>query len=208
MKKGFHKTYLDFGNLEQCYKTVFGKALEEYNSKQTRSDRKIKNYLQKILEDERRGTMKKSNNVDNSRKPVYEFIFQIGKRDNRLDTQKSIEILEKFVLEWMPTHYPNLHPVCITLHADEYTFDPITKQKLDGSVHVHFDYIPIAHCLTKEEQQKENKMRKELESEARTAAALRGEIFDKKKFDKQDCKNGELKTLEKRFKKVCRFNLQ
>ena len=48
-EKGFHKTYLDLGNLEQCYITVFGKALEEYNSKQTRSDRKIKNYLQKIL---------------------------------------------------------------------------------------------------------------------------------------------------------------
>lgn len=200
-EKGFHKTYLDLGNLEQCYKTVFGKALEEYNSKQTRSDRKIKNYLQKILDDERRGTMKKSSKVDNSRKPVYEFIFQIGKRDNRLDTQKSIEILEKFVLEWMPSHYPNLHPVCITLHADEYTFDPITKQKLDGSVHVHFNYIPIAHCLTKEEQQKENEMRKELESKARTAAALRGETFDKKKFDKQDWQKWRVENFGKALQK-------
>ena len=196
-EKGFHKTYLDLGNLEQCYKKVFGKAVEEYNSLQTRSDRKINNYLQKILEDGRRGTMKKNTKVDNSRKPVYEFIFQIGKRDNRLDTEKSKEILEKFVLEWMPKHYPNLNPVCISLHADEFTLDPVSKKRLDGSVHVHFAYIPIAHALTKEEQVKEKEIRKELEEKAKQEAISKGKSFNKKDFDKQDWQMWRVKNFGK-----------
>lgn len=34
---------------------------------------------------------------------------------------------------------------------DEETKDAVTEKKLPGSVHVHFDYVPIAHALTKEE---------------------------------------------------------
>lgn len=183
---GYHKTYLDFDSVEKSYAEVFKDALDEYNSRQTRNDRKITNYYRKIMEDGRNGTMKKNADVDTHRKLVYEFIFQIGKRDNRLDTKKSIELLEKFVLEYIPEHYPNLKAIGIYLHADEFTIDPVTKQRLDGSVHIHFDFIPVAHALTKEEQEEEKKWRAELETKAREEAKARGEEFSKTKFDEQD----------------------
>lgn len=82
------------GTLEQCYEKIFGEALEEYNKNQKRKDRQINNYLTKILEDKRSDSMKSKTSVDNSRKPVYEFIFQVGKRDRKVDKQKSIEVLE------------------------------------------------------------------------------------------------------------------
>lgn len=183
---GYHKTYLDFESVEKSYAEVFKEALDEYNSRQTRNDRKIKSYYKKIMEDGRNGTMKKNADVDTHRKLVYEFIFQIGKRDNRLDTETSIEILEKFVTEYIPQHYPNLKAIGIYLHADEFTIDPVTKQRLDGSVHIHFDFIPVAHALTKEEQEEEKKWRAELEATSRAEAKAKGEKFSKTKFDEQD----------------------
>lgn len=183
---GYHKTYLDCGSIEKCYAQVFDEFVDEYNSRQTRNDRKIKSYYRKILEDGRNGTMKKNADVDTHRKLIYEFIFQIGKRDHRLDTQKSIEILEKFATEYMPEHFPNLKAVGIYLHADEFTVDPVTGERLEGAVHIHFDFIPVAHALTKEELEEEKKWRKELEQKARDESKAKGEKFSKTKFDDQD----------------------
>ena len=182
---GYSRTYLDCGSLEKCYEQIFGEALEEYNKTQ-RNDRKIKNYLTHILEDQRRGSMKKKSTTDNSRKPWYEFIFQIGKRDNRLDTEASIAILEKFVLEWMPEHYPNLKAVGIYLHADEFTIHPVTHEKLPGSVHIHFDFVPVCHALTKEEQEEEDKLREEIKQQEIERCKKEGIEFDEKKWKKKD----------------------
>ena len=179
---GYHKTYLDCKDLDSCYKQIFGEALEEYNKAQTRKDKKIKNYLTHILQDQRRGK-KGSFTADNSRKPMYEFVFQIGKRDNRLDTETSIAILESFVTEWLPKHYPNLVPIGIYLHADEYTFDSVTGQKLLGAVHVHFDFVPVCHALSKEEQEDEKKWKVEEKQKAIELAKLSGTEFNEKKFN-------------------------
>ena len=182
---GHYRTILNCGSLEKCYEQIFGEALEEYNKTQ-RNDRKIKNYLTHILEDQRRGSMKKKATTDNSRKPWYEFIFQIGKRDNRLDTDASIAILEKFATEWMPKHYPNLKAVGIYLHADEFTLDPVTGEKLPGAVHIHFDFIPVCHALTKEEQAEEDRLREEMKQEEIERCKKEGIEFDEKKWKKKD----------------------
>lgn len=178
---GYHKTYLDCQNLDACYKQIFREALEEYN-RTRRNDRKIKNYLTHILQDQRRGTMKSKSTTDNSRKPMYEFEFQIGKRDNRLDTETSIFLLDKFIREWLPAHYPNLVPIGIYLHADEYTIDPVTGQRLDGSVHVHFDFVPVCHALNAEEKTDEKKWKAEEKKKAMAEAQKKGLEFDEKKF--------------------------
>ena len=51
------------------YHELFDEALERYNAKQKRSDRKIENYYEKI----RQGKQEKL---------FYEVIFQIGNRDD------------------------------------------------------------------------------------------------------------------------------
>lgn len=127
--------------------------------------------------------MKKNANVDNRRKPLYEFIFQIGRRDNRLDNESSIKLLKEFCLEWMPEHYPNIRPIGIYLHVDEETKDAVTGKKLPGSVHVHFDYVPIAHALTKEEQKEDKKFKKDMEEKAKKEAAEKGIEFNQKAFN-------------------------
>lgn len=182
----YHKTYLDFDSVKKVYDELFKDAVEEYNNRQTRNDRKIDDYYKKLMEDGRNGTMKKRESVDTHRKPIYEFIFQIGRRDLRLDTATSIKILEKFSTEYMPEHFPNLKAVGIYLHADEITEHPVTHEILEGAVHVHFDYIPIAHALSKDELKEEKKWRKELEQQARAEAKAKGEKFSKTKFDEQD----------------------
>ena len=184
-KNGDYEIWMDYKNLDSAYKEIFGEALEEYNKTQ-RSNRKIKNYLTHIQNDKRQGSMKKSAKVDNSRKPYYEFIFQIGRRDNRLDTESSKKILKEFCLEIMPKHFPNIRPIGIYLHADESTKDAVSDDRLQGSVHVHFVYVPIAHALSKEEQEEEKKWKKELEEKARKEAVSKGDEFDKAKFDAQD----------------------
>ena len=184
-KNGDYEIWMDYKNLDSAYKEIFGEALEEYNKTQ-RSNRRIKNYLTHIQNDKRQGSMKKSAKVDNSRKPYYEFIFQIGRRDNRLDTESSKKILKEFCLEIMPKRFPNIRPIGIYLHADEATNDAVTDDRLQGAVHVHFVYVPIAHALSKEEQEEEKKWKKELEEKARKEAASKGNKFDKAKFDAQD----------------------
>lgn len=181
-KDGDYEIWMDYKNLDAAYKEIFGEALEEYN-KTLRKDRRIKNYLTHILNDKRQGSMKNNANVDNRRKPYYEFIFQIGKRDNRLDTESSKKILKEFCLERMPKHFPNIHPIGIYLHADESTNDAVSDKKLQGAVHVHFVYVPIAHALTKEEQEEDKKLKKEAEEKARLEALEKGKEFNKKQFD-------------------------
>ena len=173
---------MDYKNLDSAYKEIFREALEEYN-KTRRSNRKIKNYLTHILNDKRQGSMKKNANVDNRRKPYYEFIFQIGKRDNRLDTESSKKILKKFCLEIMPKRFPNIRPIGIYLHADESTNDAVSDDRLQGSVHVHFVYVPIAHALSKEEQEEDKRLKKEMEEKAKLEAMQKGKEFNKSKFE-------------------------
>lgn len=55
---------------QEAYKRIFGKALEEYNAKQTREDRKIRSYYKKICDDEKKH-------------PVYEMIVGIYGKDEQ-----------------------------------------------------------------------------------------------------------------------------
>ena len=181
-KNGDYEIWMDYKNLDSAYKEIFGEALEEYNKTQ-RSNRRIKNYLTHIQNDKRQGSMKKSAKVDNSRKPYYEFIFQIGRRDNRLDTESSKKILKEFCLEIMPKRFPNIRPIGIYLHADESTNDAVSDDRLQGSVHVHFVYVPIAHALSKEEQEEDKRLKKEMEEKARLEALQKGKEFNKSKFE-------------------------
>jgi len=105
--------------LANAYKRIFGKAVEEYNDKQTRSDRKIKNYLSKIIKE--------------NRTPVYETIIQVGNRyDTGIDAPVEKQILREYVEGWKERN-PNVELIGAYIHADE----------PDGTLHAHLDYIGV-----------------------------------------------------------------
>lgn len=109
--------------VRQAYAEIFGKAVEEYNAKQKRSDRRIMDYYDKIKHDKRKH-------------PVYECIVQIGDRfDTGHIAKLEKQALQRFAEEWDKRN-PNLRLIGAYIHCDE----------SDGTVHMHVDYIPVAEC--------------------------------------------------------------
>ena len=138
-----HETILDCGTLEKCYKQIFDEAVKKYNAKQKRKDRRIENYLETILNDKRQGKHKNLK-ADGSRKPAYEMIIQLGNRDNRPDDKKASRVLKDFC-NFLIKKYPNIVPIGIYLHNDEFSIDEETHLKVFSPVHIHFDYVYVAH---------------------------------------------------------------
>lgn len=109
--------------VRQAYQELFGKSAEEYNSRQQRSDRKIDDYYRKIKNDKRKHL-------------VYELIVQIGDRkDTGNEAEAEREALRRYAETWSERN-PNLSLIGAYIHADE----------PNGTVHMHIDYIPVAHC--------------------------------------------------------------
>lgn len=109
--------------VRQAYEDIFKNAVEEYNAKQKRADRCIDDYYKKIKDDKRKHT-------------VYECIVQIGDRDDTGNSaEKEKQALLDYVKEW-DSRNPNLKLIGAYIHADE----------PEGTVHLHCDYIPVAHC--------------------------------------------------------------
>ena len=107
--------------IKQVYHKLFDEALERYNEKQTRSDRRIENYYEKIR-------------TGKQEKPFHELIIQIGNRD---DTGSGTEIGEqaKVALDEYYQSFrernPNLYVFSAHLHMDEAT------------PHIHIDFVPF-----------------------------------------------------------------
>jgi len=108
-------------DIKEVYHQIFDEALERYNEKQDRNDRKIENYYEKI----RRGKQEKL---------FHEVIFQIGNKDDmnaRSDDGKlAKEILTEFI-ERFQDRNPNLRVFSAHLHMDEET------------PHLHIDFVPF-----------------------------------------------------------------
>lgn len=102
-----------------AYDRLFGEAVKEYNEKQTRDDRKIDDYFNKIKDSKQQN-------------PVYEIIIQIGNKENHLSQEESREILKEYFKSWEERN-PNLEMIGAYYHNDE-----------RGAPHLHIDYIPVA----------------------------------------------------------------
>ena len=98
----------------EAYKRLFGEALNEYNAKQIRDDRVIKDYYSHIKKDKKKHT-------------EYEMI--IGVYDSNISEATKREILKQFVDEWNDRN-PNLELIGAYYHADE-----------EGGEHAHLCYI-------------------------------------------------------------------
>lgn len=103
-----------------AYKRLFGNALEEYNNKQNRNDRKIEDYHKHIQKDSKKHT-------------CYEIIIQVGNAENQPSMECCKSIYKQYFKGWKERN-PNLELIGAYFHNDE-----------DGGNHLHIDYIPFYH---------------------------------------------------------------
>ena len=107
-------------SLKQVYHTLFDEAVNRYNVKQTRKDRMIENYYDKI----RTGKQEKL---------FYEAVFQIGNKDDMNvrgeHGELAKQILDEFMQDFQKRN-PNLYVFSAHLHLDEET------------PHLHIDFVP------------------------------------------------------------------
>ena len=111
-----------------AYERLFGEAVQAYNAKQKRDDRKITDYYKQICEDKKKH-------------PVYELIIGIyGKKTDGTpicSKNDGKRILRAFVEDWERRN-PHLKLCGAYYHCDE-------SVGVNGSQvgHVHIDYIPV-----------------------------------------------------------------
>jgi len=108
-------------NIRQVYRELFDEAVSRYNEKQTRSDREIPDYYEKI----RSGKQEK---------PFHEIILQIGNHDDMNAKTENGELAVKVLDEYMrsfQSRNPNLRVFSAHLHMDEAT------------PHLHIDFVPF-----------------------------------------------------------------
>lgn len=121
-------------SITEAYDKCFSEAVERYNAKQKRADRRIKDgYFRYAF------SHAPSNNVitaPDKRKSFYEDIVQIGDRSDTGIGTADAETAAKCLTEYMQgfsERNPNFFVFNAVLHVDEAT------------PHLHIDYIPIGH---------------------------------------------------------------
>ena len=150
--EGEHENWLGGQEIdpEILFNNIFKNAVKKFNDAQTRSDRKIKSYYQRVLDDGRFGktkTLKRSNRekvIDISKKPFYEFILQVGNRDMHPDSKIIKPILKSFIEEkWEKLFGKNFRLVRVDYHDDEYSEDENGEYTIKSPAHLHVDFVPV-----------------------------------------------------------------
>lgn len=106
-------------DLKKMYDDIFKNSVDEYNSKQIRSDRKIEDYYEKISKAKKE-------------KLFYEVVVQLGEKDmSNIDKSLCEKTLDRYMNSFQKRN-PNLKVVNAVMHLDEST------------PHLHIDFIPVA----------------------------------------------------------------
>ena len=114
---------IDYCNepIKKIYHELFDEALKRYNEKQTRADRRIENYYEKIRNSKQE-------------KPFHELILQIGDKENmNAESENGIlarEVLDEYYRGFQERN-PQLKVFSAHLHMDEAT------------PHLHIDFVPF-----------------------------------------------------------------
>ena len=98
-------------NIKTVYHELFDEALERYNAKQIRSDRKIKDYYEKIRSSKQE-------------KPFHEIILQVGGKGNMNADTENGELAKQILDEYyqgFQERNPQLRVFSAHLHMDEAT---------------------------------------------------------------------------------------
>ena len=108
-------------NIKKVYHKLFDEALQRYNDKQTRADRRIDNYYEKIRNSKQE-------------KPFHELILQIGDKENMgagsENGNLARQVLDEYYREFQERN-TNLYVFSAHLHMDEAT------------PHLHIDFVPF-----------------------------------------------------------------
>lgn len=108
-------------NIKDVYHELFDEALARYNAKQTRKDRRIDNYYEKI-------------DASKQEKTFHEIILQVGNKDDMNATTENGRLAAKVLDEYMRDfrqRNPTLRVFSAYLHMDEAT------------PHLHIDFVPF-----------------------------------------------------------------
>ena len=108
-------------DIRKVYHEMFDEALKRYNEKQTRADRRIENYYEKIR-------------TGKQEKPLHELILQIGDKENMSAESKNGELAQQILDEYyrgFQERNPQLRVFSAHLHMDEAT------------PHLHIDFVPF-----------------------------------------------------------------
>ena len=107
-------------NIKTVFHELFDEALKRYNDKQTRADRKIEDYYEKIRSSKQE-------------KPFHEIILQVGNKDDMSaegeDGQLAAAVLDEYMRGFQERN-PRLRVFSAHLHMDEAT------------PHLHIDFVP------------------------------------------------------------------
>ena len=114
---------IDYCNepIKKIYHELFDDALKRYNDKQTRADRKIANYYEKIRNSKQE-------------KPFHELILQIGDKENMSAESENGQLARQILDEYyrgFQERNPQLKVFSAHLHMDEAT------------PHLHIDFVPF-----------------------------------------------------------------
>ena len=114
---------IDYCNepIKKTYHELFDEALKRYNEKQTRADRRIENYYEKIRNSKQE-------------KPFHELILQIGDKENMSAESENGQLARQVLDEYyrgFQERNPNLKVFSAHLHMDEAT------------PHLHIDFVPF-----------------------------------------------------------------
>ena len=114
---------IDYCNesIKKVYHELFDEALERYNAKQTRADRRIENYYEKIRSSKQE-------------KPFHELILQIGDKENMSAESENGQLARQILDEYyrgFQERNPQLRVFSAHLHLDEAT------------PHLHIDFVPF-----------------------------------------------------------------
>lgn len=114
---------IDYCNepIKKIYHELFDEALKIYNEKQTRADRRIENYYEKIRNSKQE-------------KPFHELILQIGDKENMSAESENGQLARQILDEYyrgFQERNPNLKVFSAHLHMDEAT------------PHLHIDFVPF-----------------------------------------------------------------
>ncbi len=119
--------------LGEAYDRLFGEAVERYNVRQKRKDRRIPDYFQHLFN---RPPSASVITGSNKQKSFYEDLVQIGTKDDTgvgsPDAEKAVECLREY-MDGFQERNTNFYVFNAVMHLDEAT------------PHLHIDYIPIGH---------------------------------------------------------------
>lgn len=104
----------------EAYEKIFGQAVNEYNEKQKRQERKIESYYDTVKRDSRKHT-------------AYELIVGVyPAKGEQLSDEEQKQILSEYIKDFQKNN-PNMKVFAYHFHFDE------------ESPHLHLDYIPVGH---------------------------------------------------------------